>query len=74
VVEDAVVGSGASVGADAHVQGSLVGEAAVVGDACGVRGLSVVGPRARLGKGNMLDHGLRIAAGETIPPDSLTFS
>jgi mannose-1-phosphate guanylyltransferase len=74
VVEDAVVGAGASIGARARVQGSLVGEDAVVGDDCEIHGLSVVGPRARLGEGNMLDHGLRISAGETLPPHSLAFS
>jgi len=74
VVEDAVVGAGARIGADVHLQSSLVGEDAVVGDECEIRGLSVVGPRARLGEGNMLDHGLRIGAGETLPPHSLAFS
>ena len=74
IVEDAVVGAGARVGERAHVQGSLLGESATVGADCEVRNLSVVGPSATLGEGNMLDHGLRIGAGETIPPRSLTFS
>lgn len=74
IVEDAVVGAGARVGAGAHVQASLLGEAAELGADCVVRGLAVVGPRARVGEGNMLDHGLRIGAGEVIPPRSLTFS
>jgi mannose-1-phosphate guanylyltransferase len=74
IVEDAVVGAAASVGAGAHVQSSLVGEEALVGAECDVRGLAVVGPGATVGEGNMLDHGLRVGAGETIPPRSLSFS
>ncbi len=74
VVEDAVVGEGATVGESAHVVGSLLGEGSEVAAECVVRGLSVVGPRARIGAGNMLDHGLRVGAGETIPPGALTFS
>ncbi len=74
IVEDAVVGAGAQVGERAHIQGSLLGESASVGPDCEVRGLSVVGPGATVGEGNMLDHGLRVGAGDTIPPRSLTFS
>jgi mannose-1-phosphate guanylyltransferase len=73
-IENAVVGAGASIGADSHVVGSLVGEDAVVGARCTVRGLVVVGPGARVGSGNMLDHGLRIAAGHTIGDDGLSFA
>jgi mannose-1-phosphate guanylyltransferase len=72
-VESAVVGARARVGAQASVIGSIVGEGAQVGAGCEVRGLSVIGPDARVGEGNTLDHGLRIAAGVTIPPDSLSF-
>jgi mannose-1-phosphate guanylyltransferase len=74
VVEDAVIGAGAILGPGAHVVGSLVGEAAEIGEGCEVRGLSVVGPAARIGRGNMLDHGLRVDAGREVPPESLTFS
>ncbi len=74
VVEDAVVGEGATVGESAHVVGSLLGEGSEVAAECVVRGLSVVGPRARIGAGNMLDHGLRVGAGETIPPGAVTFA
>jgi mannose-1-phosphate guanylyltransferase len=74
VVEDAVVGEGATLGEGAHVVGSLLGEGSEVAADCVVRGLSVVGPRARIGAGNMLDHGLRVGAGETIPPGAVTFA
>ena len=73
-VEYAVVGAGATVGSDATVAGSIVGERASVGDDCDVSGLSVVGPGARVGERNMLDHGIRISAGETIAADTLRFS
>ena len=73
-VEFAVVGSGASVGARTCVTGSIVGERAEVGEDCDVRGLAVVGPGAKVGDGNMLDHGLRIAADETIAAGAITFS
>ena len=66
--------AGAILGPGAHVVGSLVGEAAEIGEGCEVRGLSVVGPAARIGRGNMLDHGLRVGAGREVPPESLTFS
>ena len=38
------------------------------------RWLAVVGPGAKVGDGNMLDHGLRIAADETIAAGAVTFS
>ncbi len=73
-VESAIVGAGASVGAGTTVVGSIVGEHAQVGAECEVRGLSVVGPGARVGDGNMLDHGLRIAADETIAAGAVSFA
>jgi mannose-1-phosphate guanylyltransferase len=73
-IESSVIGAGATVGAHTHVSGSIVGEQAELGSECDVRGLSVVGPGARVGDRNMLDHGIRIAAGETIAPQALQFS
>ena len=73
-VESAVIGAGAIVGRDAIVSGSIIGERAEIGAGCVVNGLSVVGPGAKVGDGNMLDHGIRIAAGETIAPNALRFS
>ncbi len=73
-IDSSVVAAGARVGEATTVVGSIVGEHADVGSDCQIRGLSVVGPGARVGEGNMLDHGIRIAAGETISPDALTFS
>ncbi|MBA2384354.1 MAG: NDP-sugar synthase [Actinobacteria bacterium] len=73
-VESSVIGAGVTVGARTHVSGSIVGERAELGAECEVRGLSVVGPSARIGDGNMLDHGIRIAAGETIAAGALRFS
>ena len=73
-IEFAVVGAGATVGARTAVTGSIVGERAEVGADCEVRGLAVVGPGAKLGDRNILDHGLRIAAGETIAAGAVTFS
>lgn len=73
-VESAVVGAGATIGSDATINGSIVGERAVVGEDCDVAGLAVVGPGARVGERNMLDHGIRISAGETIASDTLRFS
>ncbi|MCP9486608.1 MAG: NDP-sugar synthase [Gaiellaceae bacterium MAG52_C11] len=73
-IDSSVVAAGARIGAGTTVVGSIVGEQAEVGAGCQIRRLSVVGPGAKVGEGNMLDHGIRIAAGETIPPDALTFS
>ena len=73
-VESSVIGAGAMLGARTHVSGSIVGERAELGADCEVRGLSVVGPSATVGDRNMLDHGIRIAAGETIAADALRFS
>jgi mannose-1-phosphate guanylyltransferase len=72
-VESSVVGAGAVVGARTHVTGSLVGENAEVGADCEIRGLSVVGPGARVGDRNMLDHGMRVAADETIAAGAVSF-
>ena len=73
-VESSVIGAGATVGARTHVSGSIVGERAELGPECEVRGLSVVGPGAKVGDRNMLDHGMRVAADETIAADTVSFS
>jgi mannose-1-phosphate guanylyltransferase len=74
VVEAAVVGARSVVGARASVSGSIVGEDVELGAECGVRALAVVGPGARVGDRNMLDHGIRVAADETIAAEALSFS
>ena len=73
-IESSVVGAGATVGSGTNVFGAIVGERAELGVDCDVRGLAVVGPGAKVGDGNMLDHGLRIAADETIAAGAVTFS
>ena len=73
-VESSVIGAGAVVGARTHVNGSIVGEHAEIGADCEVRGLSVVGPGAKVGDRNMLDHGMRVAADETIADGAVSFS
>jgi len=73
-IESSVIGAGATVGARTQVSGSIVGERAELGEECEVRGLSVVGPGAKVGDRNMLAHGVRIAAGETIAAGALQFS
>lgn len=72
-VEEAVVQARARLGRGTRVTGSIVGEAAELGDGCVVEGLSVVGPGARVGAGNTLAGGLRVAADAAIPPDALAF-
>jgi mannose-1-phosphate guanylyltransferase len=74
LVENAVVGARATIGAAAVVVGSLVGEEAELGADCEVRNLSVVGPGARIGHGNVLDFGLRIGADQQIPDQALRFA
>ena len=73
-IESSVVGAGASIGAGTNVFGSIVGERAEIGAGCEVRGLSVVGPGARVGDRNMLDHGMRVAADVTIATGAVSFS
>jgi len=73
-VESSVIGAGAVVGARTHVVGSIVGERAEIGADCDVRGLSVVGPGATVGDRNMLDHGMRVGADETIAAGAVSFS
>jgi mannose-1-phosphate guanylyltransferase len=73
-IESSVIGAGAVVGPRTSVSGSIVGERAELGAECEVRGLVVIGPGARVGDGNMLDHGLRVAAGATIAAGAVTFS
>jgi len=72
-IESSVVGAGARIGASTTISGSILGEETEIGACCQVRGLTVVGPGARVGDGNMLDHGVRVASGETIAPNALTF-
>jgi mannose-1-phosphate guanylyltransferase len=74
LVENAVVGARAKIGAATIVVGSVVGDEAEVGPGCEVRNLAVLGPGAKLGRGNALDHGLRIGAGQEIPDLALRFS
>jgi mannose-1-phosphate guanylyltransferase len=74
VIENSVVGARATIGAGAVLVGSVVGDDAALGADCEVRNLAVVGPGATLGRGNALDHGLRIGADQTIPDEALTFS
>jgi mannose-1-phosphate guanylyltransferase len=74
VVENAVVGARTRIGEGASVVGSVVGDDAELGAGCELHNLAVVGPGARVGEGNVLDHGLRIGAGQTIPSEALRFS
>jgi mannose-1-phosphate guanylyltransferase len=73
-VESSVVCAGATIGAGTNVFGSIVGERAEIGAGCEVRGLSVIGPGARVGDRNMLDHGMRVAADVTIAAGTVSFS
>ena len=73
-VESSVIGAGARIGAGTVVTGSIVGERAEIGAECEVRGLSVVGPGARVGDRNMLDHAMRVAADVTIAAGAVSFS
>jgi mannose-1-phosphate guanylyltransferase len=74
VVENAVIAQGAVVEAGTVVVGSIVGADAHVARDCSLGGLTVVGPGARLGSGNALDHGVRVGAGVTIPDGALRFA
>jgi mannose-1-phosphate guanylyltransferase len=74
VIDNAVIGAGAVVGDGCTVVDSIVGEGAVLGDGCEVRGMSIVGPGARIGAGNRLAAGVRVAADATIPEGALDFA
>lgn len=74
VIENAVIGTGAVVERGAVVVDAIVGEGASIGEECVVRGMSIVGPGARLGAGNTLDGGIRVAADAIIPDGALTFA
>jgi mannose-1-phosphate guanylyltransferase len=74
VVENAVVGARTTVDEGATVIGSVVGDDAAIGRSCALHNLAVVGPGATVGDGNVLDHGLRIGAGQRIPDEALRFS
>jgi mannose-1-phosphate guanylyltransferase len=74
VVENAVVGARTTIGEGAVVVGSVIGDDAELGAGCELHNLAVVGPGARVGVGNALDHGLRIGAGQSIPDEAIRFS
>jgi mannose-1-phosphate guanylyltransferase len=73
-IESSVIGAGAVVGPRTSITGSIVGEQARIGAGCEVRGLCVIGPGAEVGDGNMLDHGMRIAADQRIAAGAISFS
>jgi mannose-1-phosphate guanylyltransferase len=74
VVDNAIIGADAVVGPGCTVVDSIVGEGAVLGEGCEVRGMSIVGPGARVGARNRLAAGLRVAADATIPDDAIDFA
>ena len=74
VVENAVVGSRTEIGEGSSVVGSIVGDDVGLGARCELHNLAVVGPGAEVGEGNVLDHGLRVGAGQRIPREALRFS
>lgn len=74
LVESAIVGARSTVGADTRIVGSIVGDAVTIGEGCELLNLAVVGPGATVRAGNVLDHGLRIGAGQEIPERALRFS
>jgi mannose-1-phosphate guanylyltransferase len=74
LVENAVVGARTRIGAGASVVGSIVGDDVELGPKSELHNLAVIGPGAKLGGGNVLDHGLRIGAGQHIPAEALRFS
>jgi mannose-1-phosphate guanylyltransferase len=74
VVENAVIGARTHVGAGASIVGSIVGDDAELGPHSELHNLAVVGPGAVVGRGNVLDHGLRIGAGQQIPDEALRFA
>ena len=74
VVENSIVGARTRVGPGARVVGSIVGDDADLGAGCELRNLSVVGPGAQVGGGNVLDYGLRVGADQHIPDEALRFS
>ena len=57
-----------------HTDAVKFAEGAEIGAECEIRGLSVVGPGARVGDRNMLDHGMRVAAEVTIDEGAVAFS
>ena len=74
IVENAIVGARTRVGAGSRVVGSIVGDDAELGRDSELHNLAVVGPGASVGGGNVLDHGLRVGAGQHIPDEALSFS
>jgi mannose-1-phosphate guanylyltransferase len=74
VVENAVIGARTHVGAGASIVGSIVGDDAELGPQSELHNLAVVGPGAVVGAGNVLDHGLRVGAGQRIPDEALRFA
>jgi mannose-1-phosphate guanylyltransferase len=74
IVENSVIGARTRVGEGSSVIGSVVGDDASLGARCELHNLAVVGPGAEVGDDNVLDHGLRIGAGQIIPDEALRFS
>lgn len=73
VVEEAIIWSGASVGARVKVIGSILGRDVVVEDDATIVGGTIVADGCSIGSENRLDQGIRIWPGRAIPPKTISF-
>ncbi len=73
VVEEAIIWSGARIGARVKVIGSILGRGVVVDDDVTVAGGAIVADGCSIGSENRLDQAIRIWPGRSIPPRTITF-
>ena len=64
---------GATIGANCHLSGCIVGAGVTIGDDCHVDGLSVLGQGVSLGAGNIVSNGARIFPGVSLPDGAIRF-
>ena len=72
-IERAVVMRGAQIGDNCTLRGCIVAGGVQVGDDTRVEGLAVLGEDVRLGAGNVVTNGARIAPGVALPDGALAF-
>lgn len=72
-IEHAVVMRGTEIGAHCTIRDCIIGAGVRIGDRTHVEGLSVLGEGVTLGADNVIDHGMRVFPGVTLPDGGVKF-
>ena len=73
VVSGAVLFDNCILGKDSHIKNSIISHNVKIGDAVNIKGMSVVGDNTKIGKGNVLESGIKINTNSSIEEDQIKF-